>query len=550
MATTYTSQYVLTFKDLASKGFLSVSNAADKMTSHLANIGKGVAAVGTGLGAATTLVNQSTAQQEALAASVGSSTSELLGLSAVARTIGLDFDNVIDQEEEVINKFKEIAAAGELPVTAIEGLKGLGFTEAEFANIAKYGDLTSLINKGLQSVADGTRTVKDVQSALDQIAGGEANKIFGALAKQGVTSVEELNRRYERLNFLTEEGKKGAVDYTKSFNDLTFSLGTLSREGFGQLGSAIAPVIDNLTEFLATNKELIQTNLTNFMTNLSEAVKDLNFSDIASSAQQWFTGISNGINTISSFIESLGGAATILKGFLGLFVVGKVASFTTAIAGLVAVIGGPVTLAIAGATAAGVLLYQNWDTVKEKLVSFKDTLLGSWESIKTGTEYAFNRMGEVVESIVENIKSKIADVANFFIDKINFMISQYNKLAGTGFGEFLNLGTVDVLQKIGQEVERIAVEDAAFAGALSPEQAVLPVPANIQKSLDDFVGNIPEASEQARMTVDVQQAKQAPVKVEVELKGEVKGADVEANVVTTGTSDSRGSTKPYQSRRW
>ena len=57
-------------------------------------------------------------------------------------------------------------------------------------------------------------------------------------------------------------------------------------------------------------------------------------------------------------------------------------SLVGAIGSVVAVLGGPLTLAIGAAIAIGVALYQNWDTVKEKVTTLAATIKQKWEEIK------------------------------------------------------------------------------------------------------------------------------------------------------------------------
>lgn len=279
------ARYTLAFRDLASRGILKTANSAQALSRGLATASRRAAAASAAVVGVATLVNQNTAQQANLAASVGKTVAELQGITGVAKSIGLEFDNVVDIQEEVINKFGEMAAAGEIPKTAIEGLTGLGFAAKEFLDVAGRADINELIDRGLQSVASGARTVADVQSALDQIAGGEANKILGAALARNAKSVAELNAHYERLNFLTKEGETGAAIYTQRFADLKFTLSSLSREGFGRLGTAMAPAIATLTAFLVVNKDVINARLGDAIDGIGEAVSGFDWAAFAANAQ-------------------------------------------------------------------------------------------------------------------------------------------------------------------------------------------------------------------------------------------------------------------------
>jgi len=74
-----------------------------------------------------------------------------------------------------------------------------------------------------------------------------------------------------------------------------------------------------------------------------------------------------------------------------------------AIGGVVAVLGGPLTVAIAAAVAAGVLLYQNWDTIKEKATEMLDKVKGAFDELKT-------KVINVKDTIVTNVSALVTKV--------------------------------------------------------------------------------------------------------------------------------------------
>jgi len=314
-----TARYTLAFRDLASRGILRAANSSRALSRGLATASRRAAAASAAVVGVATIVNQSTAQQAGLAASVGKTVAELRGITGVAQSIGLEFDNVVDLQEEVINKFGEMAAAGELPQTAIEGLRGLGFAANEFLAVAGRADINELIDRGLQSVANGTRTIAEVQSGFDQIAGGEANKILGAALAQNAERIDELNAHYERLNFLTSEGQVGAAIYTRRFSDLKFTLSSLSREGFGRLGTAMAPAIESLTEFLVTNREIINARLGGAIDSIGDALSQIDWAAVASGAETFVSRVGEVTSAIGGMIRQVGGIENVAIALAGIY---------------------------------------------------------------------------------------------------------------------------------------------------------------------------------------------------------------------------------------
>ena len=87
---------------------------------------------------------------------------------------------------------------------------------------------------------------------------------------------------------------------------------------------------------------------------------------------------------------------------------------TTAFGTAVAFLTSPITIVIAIITALiaiGVLLYQNWDTVKEKCGELKEWLSQKWEGIKQGISNAVTGAMSKVSETFEGIRSTVSEKA-------------------------------------------------------------------------------------------------------------------------------------------
>lgn len=67
-------------------------------------------------------------------------------------------------------------------------------------------------------------------------------------------------------------------------------------------------------------------------------------------------------------------------------------TLVTGIGTVVGILGGPLTFAITAAIAAGVLLYQNWDTVKQKVTDMAASIKQKWEEIKLTVKNAVDKL--------------------------------------------------------------------------------------------------------------------------------------------------------------
>ena len=302
---------------------------------------------------------------------------------------------------------------------------------ARLAKPAKEG--AEMLDKLGISVFNADGTMKDsveVQKLLhdsfatlseqEQIAAASA--IFGknnmsswlALINTAPGDVEELSESLHDAAGTTDEmseammsGFGGSIEKLKSSIDvLMYTLGKLAAE-------YLAPVI-----------EKIQAAVDKFM-SLDNRTKDLIVRALGIAAAVGpilIVGgkLMQGIGSILTFVPKLVGGIGSLIGALG-----------------------PWGLAIAAAIAIGILLYQNWDTIKEwagrlaeavrvawenmkqkisevwdnlkektsaTMANIKETISNKWESIKTGVANKVDSIRDKISTTFENIKTKAENV--------------------------------------------------------------------------------------------------------------------------------------------
>lgn len=138
-----------------------------------------------------------------------------------------------------------------------------------------------------------------------------------------------------------------------------------------------------------------------------------------------FAGVVGGIiavgTAIETFVGFLGGLAAIITGAGGV---------TGAIGSLVAILGGPITIAIAAAIAVGVLLYKNWDEIKEAAANLGKWIGEKWDSIKKATGDAWDNVKKATSDKWNEAKKSISDTADSIGSKIS---NKWNEIkSGTG----------------------------------------------------------------------------------------------------------------------
>lgn len=138
-----------------------------------------------------------------------------------------------------------------------------------------------------------------------------------------------------------------------------------------------------------------------------------------------FAGVVGGIiavgTTIETFVGFLGGLAAIITGAGGV---------TGAIGSLVAILGGPITIAIAAAIAVGVLLYKNWDEIKEAAANLGKWIGEKWDSIKKATGDAWDNVKKATSDKWNEAKKSLSDTADSIGTKVSTKWEEIKK--GTG----------------------------------------------------------------------------------------------------------------------
>ena len=247
------------------------------------------------------------------------------------------------------------------------------------------------------------------------------------------------------------------------------------KDAFDRLSTALAPIKEKIDEYVSSGKaaedasslldtaldlvsgaiELVADGinvLSGFIENIIQGFKDMkqwcsenktalellavaagtiagliiaaNAGQIALNATM---GIANGLLIAGSVAEGIMSAATTI--WSGVCTVATGA--TTALGAAFTFLTAPISLiiiTIGAAIAVGILLYKNWDTIKEKLSELWQKIKDIWENIK-------NTIAENVEKIKENVTNAfnvIKDrVQNNFETLKNFIATVWNTIKNT-----------------------------------------------------------------------------------------------------------------------
>ena len=288
--------------------------------------------------------------------------------------------------------------------------KGATELGVQLANWSGYNteEVINDINKALTGSYEGMQKygVKLNETALDQIAMNLGlGETYSELDNVGKAMV---------INQGIMDASSNAIDYWNEGNRSTSFYLTEVKEQIGNVSESIGQVL---------------------LPPVLEVIKSLG--DVATKVAAWCSENPKLVETITKIVLAIAIAMPVIM------TVGSVFSGITKtvnnVKNAMALLNPTVLIVvavIAALIAIGVLLYQNWDTIKEKCEQFKGFILEKWQGIKDffdgfkdwiGNVFAtdwsekFGFMGDVINGFLTNIQGYIEGVKRTFGGIIDFI---------------------------------------------------------------------------------------------------------------------------------
>ncbi|MGN0252297.1 MAG: phage tail tape measure protein [Oliverpabstia sp.] len=333
-----------------------------------------------------------------LSSSLGISLEELFGTMATGT-------GVTGNTAEVSTQLKAVLSNLMKPTEAMQGL------------IEKYGysNATAMIeSEGLSGVL----------KILQDETGGQSDKMA------------ELFSSTEALTLMT--ALTGAQFDT--FNEKLGQMGDVSgttEEAMGKLetkGDSIRKTMNLAKNTLMETGTVLMDSLAPVIVDVADGVKNLTegFSKLNPEQQQTILKIAGIVAIAGPLLIGIGKVTTGISSVIG--VAGKL---TSGIGGLIGIIGGlsPTFLIVAGViaivVAAGVLLYKNWDKIKEFAGNLKDAVVEKWTALKDGIASKTEEIRQGASEKWESIKQATLEKAEEIRSGVKEKYEQVKETMGT-----------------------------------------------------------------------------------------------------------------------
>lgn len=315
-----------------------------------------------------------------------------------------------------------IAKGTALDMSSLFGDMGtsMGLSREEAANMSMSlvglaGDLSSFKNIGIE----------EAETALNGIFTGETEslKMLGVVMTDTNLQQYAYSKGIEKKTQDMTESEKVQLRYNFVLEKTKNAQGDFERTGAGT-ANQMRVFQESLKELGATMGQNILPVLTPIITKLNEWVQV--FGKLDSGTQKTIIVIGAIAAAIGPVLSIVGSIITVGSTLVTLF--GSISTAIAGAGGAMALLTGPVGIAIAAIAAiiaVGILLYNNWDTIKAKaselwnsivltFENIKTSISSAWENVKTATLTAWENLKSTISNGLNNIKSFLEPALNFY----------------------------------------------------------------------------------------------------------------------------------------
>ena len=316
-------------------------------------------------------------------------------------------------------------------------------TDVFYDTLAALSNIDNETERDIKAMEIFGKSADELAGIIDD--GGASLKAYGEEAKEaGLIMSDDMVESLNEANDTMEKTKK----------NISMSLGQLG----GTLIKAFGPAIEKVAGFIGTLTEKIR--------NLSPAQAEMIVKILAVVA-----AVGPVIMIIGKIISGVGTLMTILPLLAGPF--------------------GIVLAVIAALVAIGIVLYKNWDKIKEAAAKVGEAVVTAWENlktgvtnavtaVKTGVTNAWNAVKTAVTTAVNNIKTQVTTAWNNIKTTVTTVSNAIKSVATTAWN--------GVKSAISSAISGVKSQIEAFKSALNTAKNAAQTVVNSIKSI--FSGTI------------------------------------------------------------
>lgn len=344
-----------------------------------------------------------------------------------------------------VDKLQSLQYAAKMSGSSAEDMnQALGKLNENIAKAAagKNKELASLFDKlgiSLRDAKGNLRTAADVlpefadaiqrntnstvRARMAIAAFGDAGQKLIPMLQDGSKGLADMEKRAHDLGLtMSQDDVKAAASLGDKFTDLGSVFDSFGNTISAKLAPVLGPLIDDLTEFLAKNKDAFAGRLSEAVSKLADSLKKVDFEKLANEAMDCF-------HAIGELYDKIGGFDTILKALAALMVgkviiaigsfVGSLLTLGQSFFALIPIIkavgfafvANPIGAVITAIAAGAALIISNWDKVGPFFTALWNGITGIFTS-------AVSNIEKVISGWVDGIKTLWSGLFNGDMSKI------------------------------------------------------------------------------------------------------------------------------------
>lgn len=322
------------------------------------------------------------------------------------------------------------------------------------AAAGKNEELASLFKKLGISLKDANGNLRNAADVMPQFAdaikrntdaGLRARMMIAAFGEEGQRLVpmleggsgalQEMEDRAKRLGLvMSGDDVKAAAALGDRFSELGMVFDSFGNTLSAKIAPVLTPIIDELVEFIAKNKEAFAGRVSQAVAQFAQAIKRIDFQALADGCMKAF-------DAIGRVFDAIGGFETVLKA-IGAILAGKVLLGLASFSGSLLTLGvsfvkliplvvkvgasfagmlGPIGLIVAAVGTAAALIIANWDSIGPKVKAV-------WENVQEWTAEKLAAIRELWTTAMQWIANKVEALKAVFSAAIDNLVASWHNL--------------------------------------------------------------------------------------------------------------------------
>ena len=447
--------------DEAATALARFMNITGEDTANVAQLGSAIVDLGNNFATDEASIVEMSTRLASAGSIAGLTSTDILALSTAMSSVGIQAEAGGTAMTQTLTAISQAVSEGGDDLESLASIAGKSATD--FANEWKSSPIAAL-QEFIGGLSEMNAAGDDTYKVLDDLgmSGVRQSNMLQSLAlasDQLTSAIDVSNAAYEQNTALQDEANKRYETTASQLSQAKEKLGNVAIE----IGERLVPYIEKGLD--------VVDKLVSAWDNLSQSEQDniIKMAAIAAAVGPIVTGIGSLIIGAGQLIMAGGQIATFAAkvgpaiSAIGPAISGMAASASAAIPGILSFIA-PFTpyIAIAAAVvAAGVLIYKNWDTIKETAEKVGAAVAEKWEGIKSKTAETWSNVKAKTSETWNNVKSVVSTVGSGLVSNVTGSLGRikasYQSAGGgikgivsatwTGIKEYFTLGfrNLDVL---------------------------------------------------------------------------------------------------------